>query len=43
MLKVSGWPIRRGDRALVLSLEQLLEWVRIELVPEADPDVASIA
>ena len=28
---------------LVLSLEQLLEWVRIELVPEADPNIASIA
>ena len=40
----SWWLAHTSRRPhLVLSLDQLLEWVRIELVPEADPDVASIA
>ena len=40
----SWWLAHSARRLrLVLSLEQLLEWVRIELVPKADPDVASIA
>ena len=40
----SWWLAHTSRRPhMVLSLDQLLEWVRIELVPEADPDVASIA